>query len=702
MESKQTAVPGDMLPAYLNSTLSLEIRIADLLARMTLEEKLTQLQPMPPAIERLKIPAGTASQKELTPTHRTTFPQPIGLAATWNPSLIQQVAQTISDEIRADYQEMFAQNDPPPDLILASPDLNLLRDPRWGRGQQTFGEDPYLTSRLGVNFIQGLQQGESPWLKTAAAPKAFEFCKGAKTVPPRDLYEAYFPPLRAAIREGKTAAMTVTVNALNGDGWGSGPSWIESIIRQCWHFTGSVILPPEIQEMLEQNYPSLTPAEISARLLKAGCDQNNAPTAGEALKTAHQRGLIAETDLDRALTRLFTLRFRLGLFEPPDQQPYMPLPAAIIDSPAHRELARRTAAESIVLLKNERRLLPLRKELKTLAVIGPHAHTPTLLLGEATLTPPRTVTPLEGIRIRVNSNTQVLYTPGCHPTDPDRSGFAEAIELARRADLTLVFLGLTPELENAHKNRSTLALPDVQEALLQALQVTGSRIVLVLINGTPLAIPWAQEHIPAILEAWYPGAEGGMAVADVIFGEINPAGRLPVTFYREDAQLPPFENYAMAGRTYRYFNGSPLYPFGHGLSYSSFQYRALQISPTRIKAGEKVEVSVEIQNTGDRAGDEVVQLYVTDVAAAGPVPYRQLQGFRRLHLLPGARQTVQFTLMPCQLALYDAEGKRWVEPGVFEISVGGQQPSWEDLFNNQSNVLTGRLDVGGEPILLPE
>ncbi|MFN2284591.1 MAG: glycoside hydrolase family 3 C-terminal domain-containing protein, partial [Anaerolineae bacterium] len=435
-----------------------------------------------------------------------------------------------------------------------------------------------------------------------------------------------------------------------------------------------------------------TAPEAAALAVNNGCDLNCGYTYG-ALLIAEKQGLLDEATIDVALTRLFTLRFKLGMFDPAEMVPYAQIPIEVNDSEAHRALALQTARESIVLLKNVDGFLPLDQAgLKTIAVIGPNADDDLVLLGNYFGQPSRSVTPLQGIRNKVGTDVEVLYTPGCDIRGNDKSGFAEAVAAAQKADVVIAVVGLSQLVEGEEGQeegvkggqRSTgdridLDLPGVQEALLQAVAATGKPLVVVLLNGSAVAINWAEEHATAIVEAWYPGEEGGTALADVVFGDFNPAGRLPVTFYKSVEDLPPFRDYALArrapaGHTYRYFGGEVLYPFGYGLSYTTFAYSDLTLSANAIQSGESLTVSVKVQNTGALAGDEVVQLYVRDVEATVPVPIRQLQGFMRVYLEPGAQQTVSFTLTPRQMSVIADDGQRVIEPGFFEVAVGGGQP----------------------------
>jgi beta-glucosidase len=707
-------------PAYQNLRLPVEKRVADLVSRLTLAEKIAQMGHAAPAIERLGIPAYNWWNECLHGVARagiaTVFPQAIGLASTWNVSLMKRIATAISDEARAKHHEAARQDirDIYTGLTFWTPNINIFRDPRWGRGQETYGEDPYLTSRLGVAFIKGLQGNHPRYLKTVATPKHFAVHSGPENerhrfdaqANERDLRETYLPAFQACVEEGQAVSVMGAYNRTNGEPCCASPTLLEKILRQEWGFEGYVVSDcGAIDDIYKYHQVVPTPEAAAALAVNAGCDLNCGETYSALLKAVEQ-GLISEQTIDQSVTRLFTARFRLGMFDPPEKVPYAQTPYSVNDSPKHRALALRAARESIILLKNENDFLPLSKNLKSIAVIGPNADNVPVLLANYNGTPSEAVTPLVGIKRKVSSSTQVTYAQGCSIAKTSQAGFAEAVALAQAADVIIVCIGLSQRVEGEEGqeegvetgevstgDRTDLNLPGVQEALLQALQATGKPLVVVLINGSAVAINWANEHAPAILEAWYPGEEGGTAIADVLFGDYNPGGRLPVTFYTSVDQLPPFDDYRMAGRTYRYLKVEPLFRFGYGLSYTQFKYRRLQVKPKKIKPGQRVQVSVEVQNTGRCAGDEVVQFYVSDVAASVPVPLHQLQGFERIHLAPGEKKTVSCTLKPKQMSLINAQEKRVVEPGEFRVTAGGSQPS-----PSNADVLADSFEVRGETV----
>jgi len=714
-------------PAYKNPSLPITQRVDDLVSRMTLEEKVSQMMSGAPAIKRLDIPEYNWWNECLHGVARagiaTVFPQAIGMAATWDPELIHSMAVATSDEARAKHHEAVRHNNRNIffGLTFWSPNINIFRDPRWGRGQETYGEDPYLTSRIGVAFVKGLQGDDPRYLKVVSTPKHFAVHSGPEPerhtfdarISERDLRETYLPAFEACIREGKAFSIMGAYNRLDGEACCASHKLLEQILRGEWGFQGYVVSDcGAIGDIFLHHKLVKSMEEATALAVKRGCDLD----CGEeyrALVKAVEQGLIREADINVAVKRLFEARFRLGMFDPPEMVRYAQIPYSVNDSPEHRELALKTARESIVLLKNDDHFLPLKKDLKSIAVIGPNADVVRVLLGNYEGTPSKAVTPLEGIRRKVSSHTQVLYAKGCELAGPstDPKSFDEAIKNVRAADATIMVLGISPDLEGEEMtvnvpgfkggDRLTLDLPEPQEKLLKAVQATGKPVAVVLLSGSALAVNWANQHVKAIVEAWYPGEEGGNAIADVLFGDYNPGGRLPVTFYKSVQQLPPFEDYNMAGRTYRYFKGEPLYPFGHGLSYTMFKYSNLKLSGEKIKPQDSLQVSVEVRNTGNLAGDEVVQLYVRHLNASVPVPIRSLAGFSRIHLEPRESRQVSFTVSPRQLSVVDDQGKRRVEPGEFQIEVGGKQAGFKGTANAATTeVLSSRFAVTGEGVAI--
>jgi beta-glucosidase len=829
-------------PDYRNPRIPVERRVEDLVSRMTLEEKISQMMNAAPAVGRLGIPAHDWWNEALHGVARagyaTVFPQAIGLAATWNPELIRKVADAVSTEARAKHHEFARRGERGRyrGLTFWSPNINIFRDPRWGRGQETFGEDPYLTSRIGVAYVRGLQGDDPTYLKVASTPKHYAVHSGPEperhgfdaAASERDLRETYLPAFRATIVEGRAEGVMCAYNRVNGEPACANRRLFD-ILRREWAFGGHVVSDcGAVEDIWKHHRFARTEAEASALAVRAGTDL----TCGreyESLIRAVKDGLITEAEIDVAVRRLMRTRFRLGTFDPPEMVGYARTPFSANDSPAHRALSLRAARESIVLLRNEKSALPLRKNLKSVAVIGPNADAPEVLLGNYNGQPSKTVTPLQGIRAKLSSGARVVHAPGSThageemaavpgsaltvggPGTPaglraeyfankelrgpaavarvdgrldfdwetgrpapqlSEDGFsarwtgrlvvpesgeyrlgavaddgvrvyldgqllvdawtdsarwsppktilkqvrlergrayeirfeyydnagpavaklvwsfprfgerlkAEAVSAARQADVAVVVLGLSPSLEGEEMpvkvegfrggDRTEINLPQAQEELLRAVHATGTPVVLVLMNGSALAVNWAAEHVPAVVEAWYPGQEGGAALADVLFGDYNPAGRLPVTFYKSVEQLPPFDDYRMRGRTYRYFEGDVLFPFGHGLSYTTFEYSNPKVTPGRVAGGARATVGVTVKNTGARAGEEVVQLYVTRPPGGDGRPLKELRDFRRVSLAPGQSQRIEFVLTPDKLSFPDEAGRETVLPGSYDVMVG--------------------------------
>ncbi len=683
------------------NTKTFQVRASELVSQMTVNEKISQLMYEGPAIERLGIPAYNWWNECLHGVGRagiaTVFPQAIGMAATWNVPLIHQVATAISDEARAKHHEAVRNgiHSIYTGLNFWTPNINIFRDPRWGRGQETYGEDPFLTTRIAVAFIKGLQGDDSTYLKLVATPKHFAVHSGPEHArhtfdvhpKPRDLWETYLPAFEASIKEAGAASIMGAYNRVNGEPCCASPTLLKTILRDQWGFEGFVVSDcGAIDDIYKHHRTVSSAAEAAAIAVKAGCDLECGATY-RALNEAVKKGFIDETDLDKSLVRLFTGRFQLGMFDPPEQVAYTQIPISENDSPEHRALALQVARESLVLLKNENQQLPLSTTIRRIAVIGPNAHDPEILLGNYNGTPSSSVTPLQGIQTKVGSGTEVTYARGCGVFDPNTSGITEAVTLAQQADVVIFVGGLSQGLEGeegqqeglpeglvSQGDRVRIDLPDIQEDLLRQLHATGKPVILVLLNGSAVAVNWANQHLPAILEAWYPGEEGGTAIAEALFGDYNPGGKLPVTFYKSASDLPAFDDYDMEGRTYRYFTGEPLYPFGYGLSYTRFEYNHLSMNATQLTEGDSLTVSVDVNNVGELAGDEVIQVYIS--ANRSGYPLRQLAAFQRIHVAAKSTQTVAFSLTSNQFTRVLDDGTRTLESGTFTVFVGGGQPDW--------------------------
>jgi beta-glucosidase len=694
--------------AYLDPRLPAPERAADLVGRLTRAEKVAQSMFDAPAIPRLGVPAyfwWNEALHGVTRGHATVFPEPIALAATFDERLVGRVAAAISDEARARSNEFQADpSDRFHGLNFFAPNVNIFRDPRWGRGQETFGEDPLLTARLAVAYIEEMQGHDPRYLKTLATAKHFAVHSGPDAERHRfdarasahDLADTYLPQFEAAVREGHVGSVMAAYNRINGEAAVASQWLLDETLRQAWGFDGYVVGDCGAVADVFTGHHLVTSLEAAAAsALRAGTDLD-CGSAFAALGPAIDRGLVAEDLLDRALVRLFTARIKLGLFDPPELVPWTSLPASVVESPAHLALAREAAARAMVLLKNRGSVLPLSSAVHRLAVVGPTAYNVRVLLGNYAGTPSRFVTLVDGIEAAARARgVTVAYARGAALTGAAARAaeLREAIAAARESDAVVAVLGLDPRLEteegmsrsNPKGDRRDLGLPASQEQLLEAMTATGKPVIVVLTGGSGLAVPWAEEHAAAIVYAWYPGGEGGAAIGDVLFGAVDPAGRLPITIYRSVDDLPPFDDYAMRGRTYRYFRGEPLHPFGFGLSYTTFRYANLAVTAA--------EISVEVDNTGGRAGDEVVQAYVLPRGAPAYAPTRWLAAFQRVTLAPGERRIVRLRLAPRALSLVDERGARRPLTGDVDVAVGGQQPDGAGHYPDDAHGLGATLHL---------
>jgi len=841
-------------PAYLNTSLSFEQRAADLVSRMTLDEKILQMQNESPALPRLNIIQYDWWSEGLHGVARngiaTVFPQAIGMAATWDTDLIYKEADVISTEARAKHNEALMKGtiNSCQGLTFWSPNINIFRDPRWGRGQETYGEDPYLTSRIGVSFVKGLQGNDPKYLKVVSTPKHYAVHSGPEPmrhtfdarVSKRDLYETYLTAFHDLIVEGGAYSIMGAYSSYDGVPCCASKLLLTDILRKKWGFKGYVVSDCGAVGDIAEGHKYAKSSESAAALaVKAGCDLT---CGGEyvALKEAVKKGLITEKEIDVSLTRLMLARMKLGMFDPPSMVKYQNIPATANDTKESRDLARKVACESMVLLKNQNNLLPLDKsKIKSIAVIGPYIKRDDILYGNYNGISSKPVTFLDGIKNKLGDKVNISYTIGVNPydeggelatvpsenlktpygkegllgeyfdnpeltgkpvlsqidknmefywdknspgkgipedyfsvrwtgtitppetgtyelgvTSDDRSRFyfddtlkvnnwrpcevnvmksfkvkmekgkeykirmeyadsvdwagirfrwkkintdieletnkallVNAIKIAKTADVIIVFAGISANIEGEEMSlnlkcfkggdRVCLDIPEEQLRIIKALKNLGKPIVLVLTSGSALSINWENDNIPAILQAWYPGEEGGNAVADVLFGDYNPAGRLPVTWYKSANDLPDFSNYNMKGRTYRYFNGKTLYPFGYGLSYTYFQYFDMKLSKDKISNKESVKVSVKVTNNGNRDGEEVVQLYVKNLTSKQPQPIKSLKGFKRIALKKGESKTIELTLKADDLKYFDETKDDFIiEAGDYEVQIGA---SSEDI-----------------------
>jgi beta-glucosidase len=699
-------------------------RVADLVARMTPEEKIEQLVSDAPAIPRLGVPAYHWWSEALHGVARagaaTVFPQVIGLAATFDEPLVRRVAEAISDEARAKYHEAERRGEHGryQGLTFFSPNLNIFRDPRWGRGQETWGEDPFLTARLGVAFVRGMQGDDARYLKTVATAKHFAAHSGPEALrhsfdarpTPHDLADTYLPQFEAVVREGPVASIMPAYNRVDGVPCAASRALLGDTLRRGWGFSGYVVSDcGAVGDIVDGHHAAASLEQAAALALGAGTDLSCGDEFA-ALRRARARGLVTDAAIDEAVTRLFSARFRLGMFDPPAAVPWAATPLSVVESPAHLALARQAARESLVLLENRGALLPLGPRIRRLAVVGPVADDLDVLLGNYHGKPSRPVTLLEGLRAAARARgIEVVAARGAPLAGRGGSSaqLTDAARVARGADVVVATLGLSARYEgeegetaeNPSGDRSSLGLPGAQQHLLEALVATGKPVVLVLTAGSALSLPWAAAHVPAILYAWYPGAEGGAALADVLFGDASPAGRLPVTIYRSADDLPPFADYSMRGRTYRYLDKPPLWPFGHGLSYTTFVYSNLVVAP-ELAPGQDVALSVDVENSGAHAGDEVVEVYVTQPDLPAYAPRRWLAGFARVPLAPHERRTVNLLLPARALTLVDEAGRRAPISGDLWIAAGGRQPDREWRHAGAAG-LTARTRIGGGKAAAP-
>ena len=854
---------GTQSPPYMNTGLSPEMRAADLVHRLTLQEKASQLVNQARAIQRLGVPAYDWWSEALHGVARdgtTEFPEPVGLAATFDTSAIHAMASVIGVEGRIKHALAAAEGHSNifEGLDFWAPNVNIFRDPRWGRGQETYGEDPHLTARMAVAFVTGLQGDDPRYYLAIATPKHFAVHSGPEPtrhftdvdVSKHDQEDTYLPAFRAAIVEGHAGSVMCAYNAINGEPACASQFLLGQTLRGAWQFRGYVVSDcSAVRDIFSGHHFRPTQPQSSAISLERGMD-NECIDFLDKVQDDHdyrpyveavQQGYLSESSIDTALVRLFTARIRLGMFDPPSQVPYSKLDPSRLDGAAHRNMARRLAGESMVLLKNDG-VLPLRA-VRKIAVVGPLAEQTAVLLGNYNGIPSHTVSVLEGLKAEF-TGAQITYVPGIQflsthgdlvpaslfttpegkpgvradyglgtgigskstpllsRTDasidlsdtslpqelkgksafsvhwtgnltPNETGdfvlgmqadgyarvsisghhFVQtagpganlgrihlekgrpvsveveygqtsrrkpearmiwapaadgpdpaAIAAAREADVVVAVVGITSRLEGEEMpvdqpgfsggDRTNLAMPAPEEELLHAVSATQKPLVVVLTNGSAMGVAWEKEHANAILEAWYPGEEGGAAIAETLSGKINPAGRLPVTFYKDVHQLPHFEDYSMKGRTYRYFEGEPLWPFGYGLSYTAFKYGELTLSSAAINAGDPLHVAVTVTNSGRLAGDEVAQLYLKfpDIPGA---PIRALRGFQRIHLLPGASQHVEFHLASRDLSMVTEKGDIVIAGGKYNLSVGGGQPV------DDTPSVTGDFEVNGQ-VMLPE
>lgn len=712
--------PADVPAAFRDPDLSLDQRVDDLLARLSTEEKISQMLHASAAVPRLGIPAYDHWNEGLHGVGRngraTVFPQVINLAATWDEALVKRVATAIADEARAKHHAALRRHGATQQyqgLTFWSPNINIFRDPRWGRGQETWGEDPVLTGALASAFVAGMQGDDPRHLKTAACAKHFAVHSGPEkdrhsfdaVVSAHDLWDTYLPAFEKLVRDAKVEIVMGAYNRTLGEPCCASRFLLIDVLRERWGFEGHVVSDCwALSDIHQHHRVTSDPVETAALALKRGCDLSCGCTfdlLGEALA----RGLITEADLDRGLGRHLRTRFKLGLFDPPERVRWSAIPESVIGGAAHARLAYEAALRSCVLLKNRGEILPLRADLRSVYVTGPMASSLEALLGNYHGLPGRGVTLLEGLVSALPEGVRVDYRPGCLAADAKRNELQWAEFEAARCDVTIVCLGLTALLEGeegdaissgTRGDRDDVRLPAVQMEFLRHLLDRGAKVVVVLTGGSAISLGELAERVEAILWVGYPGQEGGRAVADLLIGRASPSGRLPVTFYRRIEDLPPFDDYSMRGRTHRWFEGEPEFPFGFGLGYGRVEYGAARI-PARARAEAALRLSVTVKNTSERVIEEVVQVYLTGyimpTGDIGPVPRETLAAWRRVKLAPGKPRRVVFILEPGILKLVTNSGVRSRVPASFEVVVGGASTHPRSVELGAPEPVRGRVTV---------
>lgn len=684
--------------SYLDTALSVAERAKDLVGRLTLEEKVGLMSHPAQGIPRLNIPAYNYWSEALHGVGRngraTVFPQAIAMAATWDKELIHQAATAIGDEGRAKYHAALRRNgytDQYQGLTFWSPNVNIFRDPRWGRGQETWGEDPFFTGEMASAFVRGLQGDHPRYLKAAACAKHYAVHSGPERdrhtfnaiVTKRELYDTYLPAFKKLVMEAKVEAVMGAYNRTLDEVCCASQLLLEDILRGEWGFEGHVVSDCWALSDFHLNHKVTSDvAESAALALQHGCDLGCDHVFNE-IPEAIQRGLITEADVDRALVRTLGTRFKLGMFDPPEEVPFSTISMDVVACEEHRQLAYQTAAEAVVLLRNKDNILPIKPSTKKIFVTGPTAASMEVLLGNYYGFNNQMVTLLEGITGRLPEGMGMEYTSGAMLKHPREIKTTWAPGMAQSADFAIVCAGVSSFLEGEegesllspmNGDRDSISLPESQVNYIKELAIHGVKIVLVLTGGSPIALGEIEDMVDAILFVWYPGMEGGRAVADVLFGDVSPSGKLPVTFPRSLDQLPAFEDYSMKGRTYRYMTEEPLYPFGFGLSYTRFEYSNLKLDRTELPPGESLNFSLIVHNSGSRDAAEVVQFYLSDLDASTLVPLHHLVGFERVTLKVGESRTLNFTVAPEMMSFYNDDGKLTLEPGEFRLEVGGCSP----------------------------
>ena len=697
-----------------------EERIRALVAEMSLEEKVSQLSWTSPAVERLGIPEYNWWNEALHGVARaglaTVFPQAIGLGAAFDEGLAREVADAIADEARAKYNEAVKRGNRGQyyGLTFWTPNINIFRDPRWGRGQETYGEDPYLTGRIGLAFMKGLQGDDGEHLKTAACAKHYAVHSGPEklrhvfdaVVSPKDLWETYLPAFKVLVDNGVEAVMGAYNRTLGEPCCGS-KFLLEDVLRGRWGFSGHVVSDCwAIRDFHENHHVTESPEESAALALNAGCDLNCGCTY-PMLTLAHKKGLVSEEAIDRALTRLLRTRFRLGLFDKPGAGKWDNLGREVINCEKHQRLALKAAEKSIVLLKNEGNLLPLDDSAKKILVMGPSAANAHVMLGNYHGMSSRIVTLLEGLtgKMRDRFAIQIEYRLGClpyQPNDPSNHFVGEMVG-GGKYDMVIACFGLDSAIEGeegdtiasaSNGDRDTIELPPWQLAYLRGLRRSAQKVILVLTSGSPVAVP--PDIADAILYSWYPGERGGEAVANIIFGDTVPSGKLPVTVPEKTEDLPPYEDYAMKGRTYRYMEKTPLYPFGFGLSYTTFQFDNITLSGGTIGRGGTLKAAVSVTNSGTIDAEEVVQVYISKDKREADDPIASLRAFKRVKIAAGQQASIEFTLTASDFESVNQAGESVLVPGVYTVTAADAAPLPVSVERGASQPVSAKVTVNSD------
>ena len=681
-------------PLYLDPTKPFAERAKDLVSRMTTEEKISQVWYKSQALPHLKIREYDWWNECLHGVGRagiaTVFPQAIALGALFDKNLMKKIATIISDEARAKYHE-FQRNkeyERYKGLTFWSPNINIFRDPRWGRGQETYGEDPYLTAQLGIEFVKGLQGDDPKYLKLVATPKHYVVHSGPENerhsfnavCSEKDFRETYLYAFKECVQKGNAVSVMGAYNRTNGELCSGSELLLQTILRQELGFQGYVVSDcGAIADFHRHHKVTNNAAESAAMGMKNGCDLNCGRTYRH-LNEALEQNLITETELDQGLLRLMEARLRLGMFDPDELVPWASIPFSKNDCEEHRLFAQEIAEKTMVLLKNSG-ILPLDStSLTKIGIVGPNADNLDVLLGNYEGTPSKYSTPLTGIQDFLGQK-KVIYQKGCSLRGRWLRNSKELLNKFKDVDIIIACLGISPKIEGEQRgtpwqkaDRDSLDLFTTQQKLLLKLKTLNIPIISCLFSGSPISDQIVEECSDAIIECWYPGEEGGKALANILFGKVSPSGRLPLTFVDSVKDLPPFRDYNMEGRTYRFLTKEPRYPFGFGLSYTEFAYNDLELSSESIELNQPLNVSVNVKNVGSMEGDEVVQVYIKDMEASVRVPNFQLVRFTRVHLNPGEEIKIDFELQARDFALINDEGKCFIEPGTFKIYLGGSQP----------------------------